>query len=195
MIAIALLLGFLVQDPAAAPTQARPQEAVAVRGEAELTQAAAYSSARTRAEEHLRDRWRERAERVVETQRPFWMPAVFGELTAGRWLADLPIERAMAVVDREDQERQHEFGASWQTTLWVAEDPRLAASLEQRLRRDLKRTQTEVLWKSGGTVMFWSMLAFGLGWLDRLSRGYMTRRLMAIGLLLGGGVPVVAFLL
>lgn len=192
MFAIALLLGISLQAPMAA---ARPQEAVAVRGEAELTQAAAFDSARLRAEDQLRERWRERGDRIVAGGRPFWLPPVFTELAQDRWLADLPLHQAMRIVDRQDQQREHEFGASWQTTLWIDEDPRQAEVQELRLRRELRRVQSDVLWKSGGTAVFWALLAFALGWIDRLSRGYMTGRLLLVGLLLGSAVPAVAFLL
>lgn len=194
MLAIALLLGLGVQDPVAVAGLS-PQEAMAVRGEAELTPAAAFASARTRAEDGARERWQTRVERVMATQRPFWMPAVFADLAVSRWFADLPIERSLKVLDREDAQREHDFGSSYQTTLWVVEDPRVVEAQELRLRRELRRAEYQLLWKSGGIALFWSVLAFGIGWVDRLSRGYMTGRLRLIGLLLGAAIPTVTFLL
>ena len=38
------------------------------------------------------------------------------------------------------------------------------------------------------------VLALGVFWLDRLSRGYMTGRLSLLALAIGAGAPVVLFL-
>jgi hypothetical protein len=168
--------------------------AVAVRGDAELSPAAAFASARTRVEDHVRELWRDRAERALERQRPFWLPAVLADEAMRRWLADLPVAQMVEVVDREDREREHSFGSSYQTTLWVAEDPRQHQRSEQRLRHELRRLERTTAYKYGGVAMGWTVLLVALGWLDRLTRGYMTGRLRAVGLLAGAAVPVVAFL-
>lgn len=199
MLATILSLGLLVQASFAShgqPTPAGdpPVDAVVVRGDAELTPAAALASARRKAEESFRQAWTERAERLAATGRPFWLPAVFTRQVTDRWLASLPAERALKIVDREDKRREHEFGASWQTTLWVVEDPRAIEAGERLLRHELRRCETLTLGKSGITVAFWAVLGFSLSWLDRLSRGYMTGRLRLLGLLLGSAVPALLFL-
>ena len=176
-----------------------PQEplaagAVAVRGDAELSPAAALASARTKVEDHVRDLWRERAERELERRRPFWLPQLVADGALRRWLADLPVGRMVAVVDREDREREHDFGSSWQTTLWVAEDPRVQQRSEHRLRHELRALERSTAYRVGGIAAGWTLLLLGLGWLDRLSRGYMTGRLWCAGLLAGVAVPAVAFL-
>jgi len=176
---------FAPQDPVAA---------VAVRGDAELSPAAALASARTRVDEHLLAIWRERAERASDAQRPFWLPQILAEQTVRRWLADLPKNELVHVVDREDREREHEFGNSWQTTLWIAEDSQQLQRAELRLKRALRLTERETAIKYGGVAVGWTLLIFGLGWIDRLTRGYMTGRLRAVGLLLGAAVPAAAFL-
>jgi hypothetical protein len=199
MIATALSCVLFAQAPMAALAVADPSgaasEAIAVRGDAELTPAAAYDSARTRAELHLQERWLERGRRLVVEQRPFWLPSLLAERAVARWLAGSPASEGMRIVDRDDRKREHEFGSSWQTTLWVAEDPRHVAHGERALRRELERVQQRTLLVSGGTVAFWAGLLFVLAWLDRLSRGYMTGRLRLVGLVLGAAVPAVAFLL
>ncbi|MBL8755799.1 MAG: hypothetical protein JNK15_21055 [Planctomycetes bacterium] len=178
----------------AAPQEPVALAAVAVRGDAELSPAAAYASARTRVDEHLRGLWRERADRAVTTQRPFWLPNLLAEEAVRRWLVDLPIAQMVAVVDREDRERAHEFGNSWQTTLWVAEDPQKLQRGEERLRGLLRRLERDTLARFGGIAAGWTVLVVALGWIDRLSRGYMTGRLQLAGLCAGVAVPVVAFL-
>jgi hypothetical protein len=167
--------------------------AVAVRGEPELSAAAAYSSAQHKVEDHVRSIWRERAERTVAGQRPFWLPQAVADEAVRRWLADLPLREMVQVVDREDREREHEFGNSYQTTLWVAEDARQQRRSEQRLRGELRRLERSTACKVGGVAAGWTLLFVALGWLDRLSRGYMTGRLRCVGLLAALAMPAVAF--
>jgi hypothetical protein len=182
------LFGLSPQDPAAA-------EAVAIRGTAELSVAAAFAAAEEKAADHLRDRWQRRAERAVALRRPFWLPSVLVDDHVRRWLADLPAQRYLRVVDREDRERAHEFGSSFQTTLWIAEEPHLVAAGEQNLRALLRQLERSTALRYGGIVAGWAVLAVLLGWLDRLSRGYMTVRLRLLGLACGAAFPVIAFLL
>jgi hypothetical protein len=168
--------------------------AVAVRGEAELTPAAALASATARVEEHVRQLWGERAERLVRQSRPFWLPECLTAEPLRRWLCDLETDRLVRFVDREDREREHDFGASYQTTIWVAEDPSSVQRGERRLRSELRRLERSVVARYGGVAVAWVVLFVLLGWVDRLSRGYMTGRLWFVGLLGGAAVPVVAFL-
>jgi hypothetical protein len=182
----------LPQGPHAMPGSATA--AVAVRGDTELSPASAYASARRQVDEHVRSVWQERAERTIVQQRPFWLPEPLAEAAVRRWLAELPVEQAVQLVDREDREREHEFGSSYTTTLWVAEDARTTQRLEQRLRRVLSQLERGTAVRLGGVAASWTLLIVLLGWLDRLSRGYMTGRLRLVGLLGGVIVPVVAFL-
>jgi hypothetical protein len=175
------------QDPVASA-------AVAVRGDAELSPAAAFASAQNKVDDHVRSLWKERADRAVAAQRPFWLPGLLTDEAVRRWLGDLPVAQMVAVVDREDRQRDHDFGSSYQTTLWVAEDPQRLQRGEQRLRHELKKLERITLYKYGGVAAGWTMLVVVLGWLDRLSRGYMTGRLRFAGLLGGVAVPVIAFL-
>lgn len=169
-------------------------EAVAVRGETELTPAAAFSSARRKAEEHLLERWQQRAERASAAQRPFWIPEVLVEPAIRRWLGDLPVERMLLLVDRQDQERAHEFGNSYQTTLWVAEEPRAVEQGERQWKSRLRALERTTAIKYGAITASWVVLGVLLGWLDRLSRGYMTGRLRLLGVLAAAAVPTITFL-
>lgn len=189
-------LGCLPQEPAAlaAMAKATPSSAVAVRGDAELSPAAAFASAENRVEDHVRGLWRDRAARALEQQRPFWVPQLLADNAVQRWLADLQPRQLVQVVDREDREREHEFGSSWQTTLWVAEDARAVQRGELRLRGELRRLERTTAMKVGGVAAGWTLLVVSLAWLDRLSRGYMTGRLRFAGLLLGAAMPAAAFL-
>ncbi len=193
MLATLLLtcLGCAPQHPSA---PAASTSAVAVRGDTELSPAQALASAQTRVEDHVRTVWRERAARAIEQQRPFWLPQLFADEAVRRWLADLQPRQLVQVVDREDREREHEFGNSWQTTLWITEDAQQLQRSEGRLRGELRRLERTTAMKYGGIAAGWTLLIVALAWFDRLSRGYMTGRLRLVGLLLGAAMPAVAFL-
>jgi hypothetical protein len=182
----------LAQDPRASAPVAT--SAVAVRGDTELTAAAAFVSARARVDEHVRGLWQDRAATAVATRRPFWLPQPLADQAVRRWLGNLSTEQMVRTVDREDRQREHEFGTSYQTTLWVAEDPRAVQRSEQSLRSTLQRLERTTVVKYGGIAVGWTALVVVLGWLDRLSRGYMTGRLRLVGVLGGLAVPTVLFL-
>lgn len=169
--------------------------AVAVRGTTELDAAESFHSARTAALAHADSVWRQRAERIADQVRPIWLPRLFCDRAVSRWMSGQAFERDLLVVDREDREREHEFGKSYQTTLWIAEDPAAVARGESQLRRELGVARKFAVMLGGGTVALWAVLAFAVSWIDRLSRGYMTTRLWAGAFLVGASAPIVAFLL
>jgi hypothetical protein len=196
MLALVISLLALAQDPVEATmTVAQPVDAFAVTGTPELDSAAAYRAAWTQAEAKVRDAQRERAHQLAAEWRPFWLPPVFVEQAVVRWGQAPQRTAGLSVVDRTDQRREHEFGSSYQTTLWVREDRAALARGERELRQQLAHVRLRTLATSGGTVVFWALLTFAVGWLDRLSRGYMTGRLRLLGLVLGSAVPAVAFVL
>lgn len=199
---LTLFLIFLnAGSPALAPAAAAPQErpaaaaAVAVRGDAELSAAEALASARRRAEEHVRAVWRERAEREAALRRPGWLPVALTERAVDRWVAELPVERLFDEVDRDQRERAHEFGRSYQTTLWVTEPAARAGAVRRELRSVLRGSERAAALKAGAVVAGWLALGLLLSWVDRLSRGYMTGRLCALGALGAASLPAVLFLL
>lgn len=182
-------------DGDAARTPGTPIDAVAVRGTAELTSAAAYGAARAAAVLHQKAQWRERGDRLVVENRPVWLPKHLADRAVDRWIAMQAEESMLRVVDREDRERDHEFGKSYQTTLWICEDQANVTRGEKALRRELDQTRRRTVVLAGGTVGLWAVLAFAVHWIDRLSRGYMTGRLRVLGLMVGVAVPSLAFLL
>lgn len=192
---LALLLATCLASPAPQSPAGLAVAAVAVRGDAELDPAAALASAEARVDEHVRQLWQDRAGRMARRLRPFWLPESLVEHAVDRWLSDLSAGELVRRVDREDKERVHEFGNSYQTTLWVAEDRAEVERGERRLHRELRRLEQTTAVKAGGVAGGWLALALLLGWIDRLSRGYMTGRLRLIGLLAGVSLPVALFVL
>ena len=191
---LALLLSTLIACSAQQEPQISMASIVAVRGDTELSPADALASAELRVDEHIRSLWEERAKRAASRQCPFWMPQVLTDKTVRRWLGDLPVQRLIKQVNRDEKERVHEFGNSYQTTLWITEDQEMVERGERRLRAELHRLERSTAVKAGGVATGWVFLALLFGWLDRLSRGYMTGRLRAIGVLGGLLVPTALFL-
>lgn len=191
---LALLLTTCLICPAQQEPNLCTSSAVAVRGDTELSPAEALASAKLRVDEHVRSLWVERAKRAATRQQAFWMPDLLLDQAVARWLVDLPVQRLVKQVNRDDRERVHEFGNSYQTTLWIAEDKELVQHGERRLRDELRRFERTTAVKVGGVAAGWVILALLLGWLDRLSRGYMTGRLRAIGILTGVLMPATLFL-
>jgi hypothetical protein len=147
-----------------------------------------------RVDEHIRSLWEERAKRAASRQSPFWMPQILTDSAVRRWLADLPVQSLVKQVNRDEKERVHEFGNSFQTTLWIVEDQEMLQGGERRLRTELDHLKRSTAVKAGGVAVGWVFLALLLGWLDRLSRGYMTGRLRAVGALGGLLMPLTLFL-
>lgn len=195
MLAFLLSHCLAVAVPQDAPTMALVASAVAVRGEPELSSAEALASARRKVEEQVRSELSERAQRTIELDRPFWLPEVLTREAVRKWLRDVPVGQMVRLVDREDREREHEFGSSYQTTLWIAEEPQQVSAAERQLKRSLRALERSTAIKYGGTAAVWFLLAVLVGWLDRMSRGYMTGRLRLSGLLAGAAVPTIFFLL
>lgn len=195
MIQAAIFLVALMQGPPASPVVTELSDAVSVQGAPELTRTAAVESARAEVDVVLRARWQQRAERLVGENRPFWMPRVLVEREVARWLGRTAVDRQVQIVDREDRVREHEFGRSYQTTLWIEEQAGDVLASRRGLQRLLERAADRLLLGAGGTVLFWALLIVVIGWLDRLSRGYMTGRLYTIGFSVGAVVPSLALLL
>ena len=199
MLAVTLTCAFLIQQSftpswvASGVDRQRPDASV-VRGTAELDPASAFEAARKAATSRVRERWEARAAELVEESAPAWLPAFVTDQEVRRWLARVEPARGLEILDRADRERQHDFGVSYQTSLLVGEDPDALRRAEQRLGQQLRRAERTFLARVGGTMGFWMLLALGVFWLDRLSRGYMTGRLTLLALGIGAGVPVVLFL-
>lgn len=176
LLSLACCLVLSAQAPEARPGA----DAIAVRGEPELTAAAALASAEARLGEQLRAGWRQRAS-ALAAEAAGWLPQAAVDGVVARWLAATPTAELVRVVDRADRTRDHGFGASWQTTLWYAEDAQLRRRGEAALRAEFAAVRRDCVVRGGAVAGAWATLAFLVGWFDRLTRGYMTGRLRAIG--------------
>lgn len=192
MLATLLTLGLIAQGPMARGDG--PVPAFEVRGEAELSPAAALASAQAAAAAHAQATWAVRAERIAAEHGAPWMPDFLVRDSLRRSLLQVDATGCFEVVDRSDRARDHDFGPSYQTTLWIVEDPRRAQAAERRVRAALRQLERSTVAKLAGTAVFWGFVAFACAWLDRLSRGYMTWRLRLLGLLVGCAVPAALFL-
>lgn len=170
----------------------RRPAAVRVVGSVELSPAEAFASARSEAattfeSEAVRTAF-ERAGDVV----PFWMPNFIVERVVDRWQRQYVSGRCFEIVDREDVVRDHGFGPSFQTHLLVEPLPPSDRAVS-RLRHRVHCATEALMVHGGGTLAFWAVLAIAFWWIDRLSRGYMSGRLLTLALALGVTVPSAAF--
>lgn len=195
MLATMCSLMLLAQGPSVGLASTGGLRGVEVRGSTELSRGEAMEAARRQAVDRIRDRFAERGARIAGSIRPLWMPGFAVRQVVDDWLARLDASEAMEVLDHEEKRRFHDFGDSYQTTLWIGVDRRYEERADARLRRAMRNAEKTFLYKTAGTAGFWAVLALVLGWFDRLSRGYMTGRLWAVGIGLGAVVPVVGFLL
>lgn len=195
MLATLMILAVSAQGQGPMAWQEGPAAtAFEVKGETELSPAAAMNSAEMAAREFCQGAWQDRAAALAGSWQAAWMPAFLAREIVRRAMREVDPGHVFTVVDRRDRVREHEFGNSYQTSLWLAPDHRRTAQAEQRLRSALRRGERTTLLKLGGTAALWGLLAFLGMWLDRLSRGYMTGRLWLLGILLGGAVPLTLFL-
>lgn len=181
-------LALVAQEPVAVA------DAVAVRGAAGLSAAEALASAREQVAAHLRSSWRERAGRIAAESAPPWMPQPCVETVVARWLADLPADRLVRIVDRDDRVRDHGFGTSHQTTLWIAEEPAHLRAGSASLRRALGSASRQALARGGAVAVGWAAVGVGAAWFDRLTRGYMTGRLRLTAAVLAAVVLAAAIM-
>jgi len=196
VIAAILSLVLALTQPACpqAPTEV-PPKAVAVRGMAELTPAAATESAWEEAQRLFRERWSALARQFAAVRLPGWVPEWVWQPAFERSVGSLRAREHLAVVHREEVTREHDFGTSHQVTLWVEEPDSVRVALERRVHTEFRGLEKRLAAKAGGIVVFWLLLAAFVGWVDRLSMGWMTTSLRFTGLLAALGVPLAAVLL
>lgn len=184
------------QDPwGAIPASAQQPGTMIVFGTPELTPGEAYESAQEQAQENLRRYFVEKGTAVVERSTPVWLPGFVEDRILGRWIAALDLAGAFRVLDREQIDRDHGHSMSYQTRLLIKRDP---AKLERSLRslkRDTAQGEKWFLATCGGTAILWAALALLCGWMDRLTRGYMSNRLRLLFSGLGLCLPAIAFLI
>ncbi len=178
----------LVDAPGPAP--------LSVRGSVELTPAAADAAAGTLVEERARTLLEDRGRGLMARVAPCWFPAFCRDQLLRRWLLGCDPETALRVIDRERVEHDHgSLGTSYRTALVVESDEQTLGKHLSRLRRQIPRAAETFAVKCGAIAGFWALLGIVIGWLDRLSRGYMTWRLRLLGLIAGSAAPAVALFL
>lgn len=169
---------------------------VTVRGTVELTPAAADTAAASMASEHVRGLVVSRAEGLVESAAPVWLPTFTRDQIVRRWLGEFDPAKGVRIVGRKIDQHDHGgLGSSYRTTLEIESDERAVEAALTRLRRAVPRAAEYFAAKCAGVIGFWLVLGLGIAWIDRLSRGYMTWRLRCLGAVAGLGLPAVALLI
>lgn len=199
-LALTLSLGITAQDPRWSEPWARAggatehPGAIVVTGTPELGRDEALLTAVARAESLEQQRLQESVELWFREHAPVWLPQFLVDRAARNTRHRLA-SRTPRVLAQDFLTRDFGYGPIHQTALLV-EPARIAPDqLRRTADRQLDWELTLLGYKSLGILGFWGLLALCGVWLDRLTRGYMTWRLRAIGLLLGGTVPVVTLLL
>lgn len=202
MITLLLTLACCVQRPDAGertgadcPGEERPA-ALVVRGTVELSAGEADAAATALLGERARHVLEEQGRVLMAAAAPMWLPGFCREQVLRRWLGSTDATQMLRVVDRERDTRNHgSLGTSYRTALLVEADQHRLGNHLARLRRQIPRAADTFALKCAGIAGFWAVLALAIGWLDRLSRGYMTWRLRLLGLLAGSAAPTVALFL
>ncbi len=199
IIAATILAASLFQDPIDSPAWALNATAAApgsmvVSGMPELTRAEASESAYEQAKQELRQHLEEKGAAVVSSATSVWLPAFVERKVLRSWL-NRELSRAIEVLDEDHIERDHGYSKSYQSRLVIRRDANRLEKSFDRLRHQTARQSEQFLFKCGGTVVFWAVLALVCSWLDRLTRGYMTTRLRFLFSGLGFSLPALAFAL
>ncbi len=169
---------------------------VTIRGTVELSPAAADTAAMSLATERVRELALTEATGLVDRAAPFWLPSFTREQIVRRWLGQFDPAQGVRVLERSVDAHDHGgLGTSYRTTLRVASDERALDAAMARLRRAVPRAAEFFAIKCAGVIGFWLVLGVVLAWIDRLSRGYMTWRLRAIGAIAGVTLPAVVLLI
>lgn len=167
-----------------------------VRGTVELSAGEANAAAESLVADRARGLLAERGRATLGQSAPVWLPSFSREQLLRRWLAGVDGRETLRVVDRTQVEHDHGgLGTSYRTELFVEPDGKRLATHLSRLRRQVAVGARVFAIKCGGIVGFWVLLAAVVGWVDRLSRGYMTWRLRVLGLIAGSALPAVVLLL
>ncbi|MEZ5965180.1 MAG: hypothetical protein R3F56_15205 [Planctomycetota bacterium] len=167
-----------------------------MRGTVELSSGEADLAADALVAERGRGLLSARGRAQLEDSCPTWLPEFCREQVLARWLRATDGAGVLRVVDRVQTEHDHgALGTSYRTELTVRPDAgrieRSLGSLRHQVTVGAKRFAV----KCAGIVGFWVLLALVVGWLDRLSRGYMTWRLRLLGAIAGTALPAVVLLL
>lgn len=201
MLALLMTVALVAQNPHAGDSTPRTdRDAVAtgivVRGTVELSRGEADVAAQALVAERGRQLLAVRGRTEVEDSCPTWLPGFCRDQVLGRWLRTTDGAQVLRVVDRVQTEHDHGgIGTSYRTELTVRPDARQLDRSLSALRRQVVVGAKRFATKSAAIVGYWVALALLVGWLDRLSRGYMTWRLRLLGAIAGTALPAVVLLL
>ena len=167
-----------------------------LRGSVELSPAGADAAARSLLQEQALLLMEERGRALMARVAPIWFPDFCRDQVLRRWLATSDPDASLRIIDQERVEHDHgSLGTSYRTALAVEADDQSLGKDLSRLRRQIPRAVEAFAVKCGGIAGFWALLALAVGWFDRLSRGYMTWRLRALGLMAGLAAPALVLFL
>ena len=169
--------------------------AYTVAGTPELARKDAWDVAERHALEDHHGKLRDLAETQVEAGSSGWLPGFVRDRVVTDWTREQMRRVQPKVLDRDMIVRDHGFGRSYQAFLLI--DEIATGQLQRRggLARRLKAEEERFVMKSGAMVGLWGLLALFVMWIDRLTRGYMTKRLYALGTLLALAGPALLVVL
>jgi hypothetical protein len=173
----------------------RARGSIRVIGDVQLTEVEADESARSRAVAEYRDRLEHRGAEAIARQKRSWLPSFVASLILEEWIGGQVCEDGIRVLERRVMQRDHGFGKSYQTTLFIEEDAEITRDTMAVLRERMEHAMDRFLYKCGGSVLLWGALGLAYLWLDRLTRGYMMWRLRVVLGGIGVAVPGIAFLM
>lgn len=161
-----------------------------IAGAPELSRDEAWASATRRAVEDRHGRIVRLATDQASAQSPAWLPGFVRERVVRQWTGEQMQNYRLRVLDRDLLVRDHGFGRSFQAFLLLDKvDPAWATGSRILMDR-LERARERFVLNCGGVVGWWGLLALFVLWIDRLTRGYMTGRLYALGTGLGLVAPI-----
>ncbi len=171
-----------------------------VQGAVELSEAEADHSARSLVIERLQTEWAARGQQRAQEVLPSWTPGFVADRAIQRFLTDRQFDPAavdglVRIAERRLETRSHDFGESFEVALCVEPDAECLQVTTRLLDRRLRGAQQAFWALCGGTVLLWAFLALSTAWLDRLTRSFMTGRLVGAAGAVGLALPTFAFLL
>ena len=203
MLLMTVAMGLLMQGPQQMEMKnwvdhghdpAQP-DAYAVSGTPELSRKEAWAAVQRQALEDHKNRVRDVAEAQAAAISSKWLPGFVREKVVTEWTRDQLRRVAPKIVDRDLIVRDHGFGQSYQAFLLLDDVDSQQLRKRGRLTDLLRREEKRFVFKFGGMLGLWGLLALVMTWIDRLTRGYMTKRLYAIGALLALIGPALLVLL
>jgi hypothetical protein len=192
MLLMTVAMGLLLQNPQHPETKnwvesghdaARPGT-YTISGPPELSREEAWVAAQRNAFEDHANRVREVADVQAAAISSKWLPEFVRERVVTEWARKRLARAEPKILDREFIVRDHGFGLSYQAVLLLDGVNQKTLRKRSGLADLLADEEQRFVVKFGGMLGLWGLLALVMTWIDRLTRGYMTKRLYAIGALL-----------